>query len=123
MSRNPLALVRRVAVDVRPLRHKDFRRIFLGQGVSYVGFQLTAVAVPVQMFSITHSSFWVGMLGFAALVPLVIFGLYGGAIADAVDRRLLYIASSLRRVGRDRCATAAGDPARAQPRGCSSRSS
>ena len=94
VSRNPLALVRRVAVDVRPLRHRDFRRIFLGQGVSYVGFQLTAVAVPVQMFSITHSSFWVGMLGFAALVPLVIFGLYGGAIADAVDRRLLYIASS-----------------------------
>jgi MFS family permease len=94
VSRNPLALVRRVAVDVRPLRHKEFRRIFLGQGVSYIGFQLTAVAVPVQMFSITHSSFWVGLLGFAALVPLVIFGLYGGAIADAVDRRLLYIASS-----------------------------
>jgi MFS family permease len=94
VSRGPLALFRRVAVDVRPLRHRDFRRLFLGQGVSFVGFQLTAVAVPVQMFAITRSSFWVGLLGLAALVPLVIFGLYGGAFSDAFDRRRLYIASS-----------------------------
>ena len=94
MSRSPLALLHRVAVDVRPLRHNDFRRLFVGQGVSFIGFQLTAVAVPVQMFAITRSSFWVGLIGLAALVPLVVFGLYGGAISDAVDRRLLYIVSS-----------------------------
>jgi MFS family permease len=86
--------LRRVAVDVTPLRHPDFRRLFVGQGVSFVGYQLTAVAVPVQMYAITHSSLWVGMIGLAAFVPLVVFGLYGGAVSDAVDRRRLYIASS-----------------------------
>ena len=102
VSRAPLALLRRVAVDVRPLQHSDFRRLFIGQGVSFIGFQLTAVAVPVQMFGLTRSSFWVGLIGLAALLPLVVFGLYGGAISDAVDRRLLYICVVLRRVGRDR---------------------
>jgi MFS family permease len=94
VSRRSLALLRRVAVDVRPLQHNDFRRLFIGQGVSFIGFQLTAVAVPVQMFAVTGSSLWVGLIGLAALVPLIVFGLYGGAISDAVDRRLLYIFSS-----------------------------
>jgi MFS family permease len=86
--------LRRVAVDVTPLRQPDFRRLFVGQGVSFVGYQLTAVAVPVQMYAITRSSLWVGLIGLAAFVPLVVFGLYGGAVSDAVDRRRLYIASS-----------------------------
>jgi MFS family permease len=94
VSRSPLARLRRVAVDVRPLQHHDFRRLWIGQGVSFIGFQLTAVAVSVQMFDVTRSSFWVGMIGLAALLPLVVFGLYGGAISDAVDRRMLYITSS-----------------------------
>lgn len=90
-----VTMLRRVAVDVRPLRHRDFRRLFVGQGVAFVGFQLTAVAVPVQMYAVTQSSFWVGLIGLAALVPLVVLGLYGGAVSDAVDRRTLLIASSL----------------------------
>src|SRR5687768_11123576 len=59
-----VSLLRRVALDVRPLRHDAFRRL------------------------------WVGLIGVAALVPLVVFGLYGGAVSDAVDRRKLLIASS-----------------------------
>jgi MFS family permease len=90
-----VTMLRRVAVDVRPLRHRDFRRLFVGQGVAFVGFQLTAVAVPVQMYAVTQSSFWVGLIGLAALVPLVVLGLYGGAVSDAVDRRTLLVASSL----------------------------
>jgi len=62
--------------------------------VAFVGFQLTAVAVPVQVFAITRSSLWVGLIGLAALVPLIVFGLYGGAVADVVDRRRLYVGSS-----------------------------
>ena len=89
-----LRRARRLVVDVEPLRHADFRRLFLGQGVAFVGYQVTAVAVPVQLFAITRSSLWVGLLGLAALVPLVVAGLYGGAVADVVDRRKLYIASS-----------------------------
>jgi MFS family permease len=87
--------VRRVAIDVRPLRQGEFRRLFIGQGVSFVGYQLTAVAVPVQVYAISGSSFWVGMLGLVALVPLIVFGLWGGAVADAVDRRMLLLVSSI----------------------------
>ncbi|HYJ77349.1 MAG TPA: MFS transporter [Actinomycetes bacterium] len=89
-----VSLLRRVALDVRPLRHDAFRRLWIGQSVSVVGFQLTGVAVAVEMFDITESSLWVGLIGVAALVPLVVFGLYGGAVSDAVDRRKLLIVSS-----------------------------
>jgi MFS family permease len=77
------------------LRHADFRRLWLGNSLGFVGFQLTAVAVPLQVYELTGSSFWVGMLGLVGLVPLVLFGLWGGAVADAVDRRLLLLGSSL----------------------------
>lgn len=81
-------------IDVRPLRGVAYRRMWFGSGVAYFGFQFTAVAVPVEMFSITHSSAWVGLLGVAGLIPLLIFGLWGGAVADVVDRRKLLLASS-----------------------------
>ena len=90
-----LRRLRRAAIDVEPLRHPAFRRLWLGNSLGFVGFQLTAVAVPVQVFELTGSSFWVGMLGLVGLVPLVMFGLWGGAVADAVDRRLLLLGSSL----------------------------
>ncbi|WP_436524490.1 MFS transporter [Actinoplanes sp. HUAS TT8] len=81
-------------IDTTPLRVVAFRRMWIGTGASFFGFQFTAVAVPVQMFAITHSTFWVGLLGVAGLVPLLIFGLWGGAIADVVDRRRLLLTSS-----------------------------
>jgi MFS family permease len=81
-------------IDVRPLRVVAYRRMWLGNGVSFFGFQFTSVAVPVEMFRITGSSAWVGLLGVAGLVPLLIFGLWGGAAADVVDRRRLLLASS-----------------------------
>jgi MFS family permease len=93
--RSPLALLRRAAVDVTPLRHPDYRRLWLGNGVALIGFQLTAVAVPVQVYEMTRSSGWVGVLGVVGLVPLIVFGLWGGAIADAVDRRRLLLVSSV----------------------------
>lgn len=86
--------LRGLAIDTRPLRHRDYRRLFIGQGVSFVGFQVTAVAVPVQVYSITRSSFWVGILGLVGLLPLIVFGLWGGAVADAVDRRKLLLVSA-----------------------------
>jgi MFS family permease len=92
---NLRARAARLAVDTTPLQHPPFRRLFLGQGVAFLGYQVTAVAVPVQVYGITGSSLWVGLLGIAALIPLIIFGLYGGAVADAIDRRRLLLASSL----------------------------
>jgi len=82
-------------IDTRPLRVVAYRRMWLGNGISFFGFQFTSVAVPVEMFAITKSSAWVGLLGVAALVPLLIFGLWGGAAADVVDRRRLLLASSM----------------------------
>ncbi|MFC4057670.1 MFS transporter [Planomonospora corallina] len=90
-----LDFVRRHLVDVRPLATPAYRRLWWGQGVSFMGFQLTSVAVSAQIYDITGSSFWVGMLGPANLVPLIVFGLWGGAIADAVDRRKLLIGGAL----------------------------
>ncbi|WP_433828126.1 MFS transporter [Actinoplanes sp. CA-015351] len=82
-------------IDTRPLRVVAYRRMWMGNGASFFGFQFTAVAVPVQMWAITHSTTWVGLLGVAGLVPLLVFGLWGGAVADVVDRRRLLLLSSL----------------------------
>ena len=85
---------RRWAVDTRPLRYPAFRRLWLSTTVTSVGSQLTAVAVPKQVYDITGSSAWVGYASFAALLPLVVFALWGGAIADSVDRRTLLLATN-----------------------------
>ncbi|HET9516873.1 MAG TPA: MFS transporter [Actinoplanes sp.] len=81
-------------IDVRPLQVVAYRRMWLGSAASFFGFQFTAVAVPVQMYDLTRSSAWVGLLGVAALVPLLVMGLWGGAAADALDRRRVLLASS-----------------------------
>ncbi len=87
--------IRAVASDITPLRESaPFRRLFAGQTVSLVGTQVTRVTVPLQVYAITRSSLDVGLLGLAAFVPLVVFGLYGGSIADAVDRRKLVLLTS-----------------------------
>jgi MFS family permease len=79
-------------LDVSPLRrHRDFRLLFLGQFVSFFGSMITYVAVPYQVYKLTGSSLMVGLLGTVQLVPLLLFGLWGGAYADAMDRRRLLI--------------------------------
>lgn len=87
--------LRRHAVDTRPLAVLPYRRLLIGQGTSFVGSMLTQVAVPVQVFAITNSSFYVGLVSLGGLLPLVTLGIYGGAIADRVDRRRLSLVSSL----------------------------
>ncbi|MGH9189384.1 MAG: MFS transporter [Acidimicrobiales bacterium] len=82
----------RLFVDLSPLREsRDFRLLFAGGAVSYLGRQLTVVAVPFQVFLMTKSSLAVGLTGLAALGPLIVMSLAGGAIADAVDRRKLLL--------------------------------
>ena len=79
-------------LDVSPLRrHRDFRLVFLGQTVSAFGSFLTYVALPVQIYALTKSSTVVGLLGAVELVPLAITALWGGALADAWDRRRLVL--------------------------------
>jgi MFS family permease len=87
--------LRAAASDVTPLRESvAFRRLFAGQTVSQIGTQVTRVAVPLQVYAITRSSLDVGLIGVAGFFPLVVFGLYGGSIADAVDRRKLVLLTS-----------------------------
>ena len=75
-------------LDISPLRkHRDYRSLFVGQIVSAFGSFITYVALPVQIYDLTRSSAVVGMLGVVQLVPLAITALWGGAFADAMDRR------------------------------------
>ena len=91
---------RRLLVDLGPLRHRgDFRILFGGQLVSTLGSQLTVVAVPYQVYRITHSSLDVGLVSLAQLVPLLVCSLIGGAIADAHDRRRLLLITELAMAG------------------------
>ena len=94
-ARGLRAALRRHAVDTRPIRISDYRRLLVGQGTAFIGSMLTQVAVPVEVYAISHSSLLVGLVGLAGLLPIVVFGLYGGAIADAVDRGRLYLWSSV----------------------------
>ncbi|RVU26048.1 MFS transporter [Streptomyces antnestii] len=86
---------RRILADLTPLRISvDYRRLWVGNTVSWTGQAMTALAVSLQVYDITHSSFSVGLVGLFSLVPLVAFGLYGGAIADTMDRRKLGLYSA-----------------------------
>ena len=87
---------RNLVVDVGPLRRsRDLRCLFGGQLVIMLGGQLTTVAVPYQVYSLTRSSLDVGLVSLAQLLPLIAGGVVGGALADAVDRRSLLLASQL----------------------------
>ena len=86
----------RLRVDTTPLREsRDFRLLFWAGTVFYLGGMVSYVAVPYQLFHLTHSNFAVGLLGIVELVPLVVFGLWGGALADHVDRRTMVLGSGI----------------------------
>lgn len=88
----PSRRLRGVLVDVSPLRHdRDFRLLWIGQLVSGAGRQVTVVALPFQLYVLTSSTLAVGLLALVQLVPILIFALGGGAVADAVDRRRLLL--------------------------------
>ncbi|MCG7593182.1 MFS transporter [Mycobacterium sp. PSTR-4-N] len=84
----------RLFADTTPLQTPDFRRLWSAGIVTVVGANLTIFAVPVQLYALTQNSLYVGLAGLFALVPLVVFGLWGGAWADAMDRRKLLIITS-----------------------------
>lgn len=83
---------RRIGVDLSPLRvSKQYRRLFLAGAVTSLGTQATYVTVPYQLKQLTHSPLQVGALGLAELLPLIVCGLYGGILADRMNRRTLII--------------------------------
>ncbi len=87
-----LARARSHLMDLTPLREsRDFRLLFLGKSISDFGDEIVAVVVPFQVYSLTHSTLAVGLLGLCELVPVFVFPIVGGAVADAVERRRLVI--------------------------------
>jgi MFS family permease len=95
---------RRFFIDITPLRQSiQFRWLFGGLSLSWMGRQLTVVAVPYQVFELTGSTFLVGLLGVAQLIPLLLTSVIGGALVDSVDRRRLLVVAQLASLG-----TAAG---------------
>lgn len=84
----------RILVDTGPLRQRDFRRLWGAGAITAVGAQLTAVAVPLQIYALTGSSVYVGLAGLAGFAPMVAAALGGGAVADAADRRRVLLATN-----------------------------
>lgn len=90
------AFLRTAAIDVEPLRqHRDFRLLWTGQGISFFGSMITAVALPYQVYLLTHSTFAVGILSLFEIVPVLLLAFVGGALADALDRRRMVQATEL----------------------------
>ena len=88
--------VRTLLPDLTPLRTSpSYRRLWAGFALAGIGSQMATVAIGLQVFELTGSSAAVGLVGLFALVPLVAFGLYGGALADQLDRRTLALAAQL----------------------------
>jgi MFS family permease len=85
----------RIAVDTRPLRESPgFRRLWIGQSIAYVAWRMMLVLVPVQVYRLTGSTLDVGLLALVQFVPLVVFTIFGGALADTHDRRRLLLGST-----------------------------
>jgi MFS family permease len=83
---------RHLGVDVTPLRiSREYRQLYIAGFITAMGSQATYVTIPYQLKQLTHSPFDVGALGLFELLPLVVFGLYGGVLADRMNRRTLII--------------------------------
>ena len=79
-----------LAIDFSPLRkYPDFRRLWAAGLVSYFGSMITYVALPFQVKELTNSYLAVGLIGLVEIAPLIIFGLYGGVLADRVNRKIM----------------------------------
>ncbi|MGH2998527.1 MAG: MFS transporter, partial [Gaiellaceae bacterium] len=88
--------IRRLAVDVGPLRDSPgFRRLWIGQSIAYVAWRMMLVLVPVQVYRLTGSTLDVGLVALVQFVPLVVFTIIGGALADTRDRRRLLLGSTV----------------------------
>jgi MFS family permease len=86
----------RVVLDVSPLREfPAYRRLWLGQSVNVIGSQVTRVALPYQVYVLTHSTLAIAALTLVQLVPLLLFALGGGSLADVLDRRRLLLVTQI----------------------------
>jgi MFS family permease len=94
-------LATRITVDFSPLReYPDYRRLWIGQAVTFVGSEMALVALPYQVWKLTHSTLALGLFSLTELVPLLTLTLAGGAVADAIDRRrMVLVTETLQALG------------------------
>lgn len=86
----------KVLLDITPLReNRDFRYVWTGQVVNQLGSQLTLLAMNAQLYGLTNSKLQLGLLGAAQLVPLLVFSMLGGTLADTYDRRKILLIGQL----------------------------
>ena len=80
--------MRKYAIDLSPLKkYRDFKLLFTAGLFSYFGSMITFVALPFQVKELTGSFWAVGLIGVVEIIPLIVFGLYGGGLADYLDRK------------------------------------
>ena len=85
-----------IRIDISPLREfPDFRRLWTSSMITRFGSMVTYIAAPFQIKELTGSFVAVGILGVVEIVPLIIFGLYGGALADRLDRKKIVVLCEL----------------------------
>ncbi|WP_413288171.1 MFS transporter [Bdellovibrio sp. HCB337] len=83
-------------INIAPLKkYRDYRLLFFGQMVSFLGSMVSYVAIPYQVYELTKDNALVGLLGIVQLVPVLIFGILGGTYADRLDRRKLILTSEV----------------------------
>lgn len=94
-------LATRITVDFSPLRdYPHYRRLWIGQAVTFVGSEMALVALPYQVWQLTHSTLVLGLFSLTELLPLLTLTLAGGAVADAIDRRrMVLITETLQALG------------------------
>lgn len=78
-------------IDLSPFRHKNFRRLFFGQLISAFGTQMTAVVVPFQVFLMTQSTFYTGLISGVEFIFIFFSSLLGGVLADRFEKRKILI--------------------------------
>ena len=80
--------MRKYAIDLTPIKkYRDFKLLFTAGLFSYFGLMITFVALPFQIKELTGSFWAVGLIGVVEIIPLIVFGLYGGVLADYLDRK------------------------------------
>jgi len=86
----------RFALDISPLRNNPaFRRLWFGQGISFIGTEIAEVALAYQVYQLTGSTLAVGLISLVHLVPLLTLTVIGGAIADSFDRRRVMLVQQI----------------------------
>ncbi|WP_172592135.1 MFS transporter [Subtercola boreus] len=95
-SSTPAPPTRSRFVDLTPLKRSPaFARLWGGAAISGIGGQMTIVAVGLHIYDLTQSTFAVSLVGIIALLPMIVFGLYGGILADSFDRRLVALVAGV----------------------------